>query len=121
MSKDIIVNFNDRSQFMDFLKLNPGVIILQFTASWCKPCKEIKSYIEEKFSMCPNNIICCRLDIDENRDIYGFMKKNKQVNGVPSLIAYFKGNISPYSNISISGTNLNSINHFFNECFKSIK
>lgn len=120
-SNDIIVNFNDRTQFMEFLKLNPGVIILQFTAGWCKPCKEIKSFIDEKFFMCPSNIICCRLNIDENSEIYAFMKKNKQVNGVPSLIAYFKGNVTPYSNISISGTNLVSINRFFDECFKHIE
>lgn len=120
MSKELITQFNDRTQFMNFLKLNQGVIIIQFTASWCRPCKEIKQYIEQKFSICPDNIVCCRLDVDENSELYAFMKKNRQVNGVPSLVAYFKGNLTPYSNLSISGTNINSINHFFNECFKFI-
>ena len=121
MPNDIITQFGDRLEFSNFLKLNNGVIIVQFTASWCKPCKQIKMYIEEKFSICPNNIICCRLDIDENSDLYAFMKKNRQINGVPSLVAYFKGNLTPYANISISGININSIDYFFNECFKVVK
>jgi thiol:disulfide interchange protein len=119
--KDIIVQFDDKNHFMNCLKENPGVIILQFTATWCKPCKEIKSYIESKFANCPNQIICCQLDVDENTDLYAFMKKNKQVNGIPALIAYFKGNISPYANASISGTNINSIDLFFNKCISFVR
>jgi thiol:disulfide interchange protein len=121
MSKDIIVEFNDRVHFMNCLRENPGVIIVQFTATWCKPCKEVKSHIEQKFSICPDNIICCQLDVDENSELYAFMKKNRQVNGIPALVAYFKGNISPFANKSISGTNINAINNFFDECLRSVR
>ena len=75
----------------------------------------------KKFSISPNNVICCQLDVDENSELYAFMKKNRQVNGIPSLIAYVKGNIPPYANISISGTKIESIDYFFNECFKYVK
>lgn len=120
MSKDIIVEFNDIQHFKNCLRENPGVMIVQFTATWCKPCKTIKSYIEKKFSECADNIICCQLDVDENSALYSFMKKNRQVNGIPSLIAYFKGNAGPYANISISGTNEKDIDYFFNNCFSVI-
>jgi thiol:disulfide interchange protein len=115
-NKDIIVEFKDRQHFMDCLKENPGVMILQFTATWCKPCREIKSHIENKFTQCPDNIICCQLDVDENSELYAFMKKNRQVNGIPALVAYFKGNTSPYANISISGTDMGAIDNFFKKC-----
>ena len=118
MSKDIIVEFNDRQHIMECLKENPGVIIVQFTATWCKPCREVKPYIEQKFSQCPKNIVCCQLDVDENAELYAFMKKNRQVNGIPALVAYFKGNNSPYANASVSGSNLSGIEHFFNTCLQ---
>lgn len=121
MSKDIIVEFNDRQHFMECLRENPGVIIVQFTATWCKPCKEVKSYIEQIFAKCPTNIICCQLDVDDNTELYAFMKKNRQVNGIPALVAYFKGNVTPYANTSISGTSIKNIDHFFNTCFQFIK
>jgi thioredoxin 1 len=119
MSKDIIVEFNNRQHFMECLKENPGVIIVQFTATWCKPCREVKPYIEQKFSMCPNNIVCCQLDVDENAELYAFMKKNRQVNGIPALVAFFKGNTTPYANTSVSGSNLEGIEHFFNTCLQN--
>jgi thiol:disulfide interchange protein len=115
--KDIIIEFNNKQHFIDCLVANPGVIIIQFTATWCRPCREIKSYIENKFSQCTDdNIICCQLDIDSNNELYSHMKRNRQVNGVPSLLAYFKGNATTFSNMSISGTNTNEIDLFFNKC-----
>lgn len=118
MSKDIIVEFNDKQHFMYCLQENPGVIIVQFTATWCKPCREIKPYIEQKFAESQSHIVCCQLDVDENAELYAFMKKYRQVNGIPALVAYFKGNHGPYANASISGTNKSSIDHFFNTCFQ---
>lgn len=120
MSKDIIIGFNDRQHFMECLKENPGVIIIQFTATWCKPCREVKSHIENKFTECPDNIICCQLDVDENAELYSFMKKNRQVNGIPSIIAYFKGNVTPYASVSISGTKKDAIDNFFNSCLTRV-
>lgn len=115
-NKEIIVEFDNRQHFMECLKENPGVMILQFTATWCKPCREIKPYVENNFAKCHDNIICCQLDVDENSELYSFMKRNRQVNGIPALVAYFKGNTSPYANISISGTNIDAINDFFKNC-----
>lgn len=117
-NNDVIVQFDNRQHFMECLKENPGVIILQFTATWCKPCRKIKPYIEKKFTHCQGNIICCQLDVDENSELYAFMKKNRQVNGIPALLAYFKGNTSSYANISISGCEQESIDDFFKKCIE---
>ena len=40
MSRDIIIELN-RNQFHELLKVNPGYIIIKFTAQWCNPCKKI--------------------------------------------------------------------------------
>ena len=119
--KDVIVEFNNKQHFIDCLQENPGVIIIQFTAKWCRPCREIKSYIEGKFTECQDNILCCQLDVDENNELYSHMKRNRQVNGIPALLAYFKGNGSTFSNLSISGTNTSEIDIFFNKCISFAK
>jgi thiol:disulfide interchange protein len=114
--KEIIVEFNNKQHFIDCLQENPGVIIVQFTAKWCRPCRGIKPYVEQKFAECQDNILCCQLDVDENNELYSYMKRNRQVNGIPVLLAYFKGNGSTFSNLSISGTNTSEIDIFFNKC-----
>jgi len=121
MNKDIIIEFNNKQHFISCLQENPGVIIIQFTAKWCRPCREIKPYVESKFTECHDNILCCQLDVDENNELYSHMKRNRQVNGIPVLLAYFKGNNSTFSNLSISGTNTQEIDIFFNKCFSFVK
>jgi len=114
--KEVIVQFNDRLHFLECLKVNPGIIIIKFGAEWCGPCRVIKDLLETKFSQCGPNIICCDLNVDDNADVYGFFKKNRQLNGIPSILAFFKGNITPFANLSVSGANLKEINVFFDKC-----
>ena len=38
MSNEIIIELN-RKQFKQLLEVNPGYIIIKFTAEWCNPCK----------------------------------------------------------------------------------
>ena len=46
MSNDIIIELN-RKQFQQLLEVNPGYIIIKFTAEWCNPCKKIKADVEK--------------------------------------------------------------------------
>lgn len=43
MPKTIITTIENRTVFLNLLKDNPGIIILKFGASWCKPCKLIET------------------------------------------------------------------------------
>lgn len=115
-SHEIVVGFNDLRHFFDVLKLNPGVIIIRFSATWCAPCKKIKSYVYNKFTGCGNNIICCDLDVDENAEVYAYFKRTRQVSGIPVLLAFFKGNTSNRSDEAITGTSTNYIDYFFEKC-----
>lgn len=120
-SKEVIVQFNDRLHFLECLKVNPGIIIVKFGADWCGPCRTIKDLLEYKFSQCEPNIVCCDLNVDENADIYGFFKKNRQLNGIPTILAFFKDNITPFANLSVSGADLNGIDVFFSKCNEKAK
>ena len=116
MSTEVIIQFNDRMHFLECLKVNPGVIILKFGADWCGPCRTIKEALEVKFSQTESNVICCDLNVDENADLYGFFRKNRQVGGIPAILAFFKGNTSPFANLSVSGADFKGIDDFFNKC-----
>jgi len=121
MSKEIIIAFNDRNHFMECLKENPGIILIKFGAKWCKPCQNITTFVYDQFQRCPNNIICCDLDIDINTDLYNFFKKNRQITGIPSIVVFYKNNLTAIPNLSISGTNINNITELFNKCLLYIK
>jgi len=112
-TKDIYIECADRNAFLSYLKQNPGIIIFKFGASWCKPCKKIKDIVENHFAYTSDNVICFDLDIDEYPDVYAYLKSKKQVNGVPSLLAYNKDNITFASDMSHSGSDLNTLEQFF--------
>lgn len=120
MPSNVIVKCN-RTQFKDLLENNPGVIILKFTATWCRPCQECKEQVYSFFSKAPSNVICFDLDVDQNADIYSYFKRMKQVNGIPAFLAFFQGNISYAPNISVAGSHPDPIGRFFQICFETSK
>lgn len=116
MSRSIITEITTRKDFLELLQHNTGVLIIKFSAHWCKPCTQIQSLVYSNFAQCDDKIICCDLNVDNNVDLYSYMKHIKQVNGIPVLLAWYKGNTSPYPNISVTGAHVNNINNFFRTC-----
>ena len=102
-----------REEFQDLLNNNEHVIVFKFGAVWCKPCQIIKKHVEDCVSMMHKNVTCLDLDVDDPFDLYAYLKSKKQVNGIPCLLAYKKGNVSFAPDESISGTNIADISNFF--------
>ena len=93
-----------------FLNLLGDDLVLVFvTSTDCGPCKTIRPYILPKLE----SYTCVYVDRTEDADVYSFLQNKKQIKGVPSLLAYAKGNTTGISNLSISGTNQNEIDCFF--------
>jgi len=103
-----------RVDFKDLLDKNEHVIVFKFGAVWCKPCTLIKKHVETCVSMMHKNVICLDLDVDDSFDLYAYLKSKKQVNGIPCLLAYKKGNTTFAPDASISGANNAEISNFFN-------
>ena len=101
-SKEIYTEVRDREQFLAILKENPGIMVFKFGADWCAPCQTIKDDVEQYFANTPDNVLCFDLDIDESFDLYAFLKSKKMVTGVPSILAYVKGNDSYASDFAYS-------------------
>lgn len=109
----------DRNDFLNLLKSNNGVMIFKFTASWCKPCQSIKSFVDEHFKTITSDTIqCFEVDVDECFDLFAFMKTKKMMKGIPTLMAYRMGSTSFVCDDSISGADINEVNDFFMRCRK---
>ena len=102
-----------RDQFMNLVLNNKSVLILKFGANWCRPCKTIEPNIETFKNKMPENMKLIIIDVDESKDIYSFLKSKKQINGIPVLLAYYKGNEIFAPNDSVTGANIGEINAFF--------
>ena len=117
-----VVEFTgDRNIFFELLKINPGVFVFKFGAEWCKPCQMIKKQINDISLVIPDNVMYIyNVDVDECFDVYAFLKQKKMISGIPTLLAYKKGNTYFVPDASISGINENDINNFFNTCLKML-
>ena len=114
--KVIISHFENRQQFFEILKQNPGLILVKFSADWCKPCKQIKPVVDAFFLSSPSNVLCAEIDIDTSFDLYAFLKSKKMVNGIPAILCYKKGNQSYIPDDSVTGADPTQLDLFFKRC-----
>ena len=108
-----------RTDLSNLLKQNDSVVILKLGAVWCGPCKKIEKEVHEYMNKMPNEFTCMLLDIDECFDLYAFLKSKKIVNGIPALLAYYKGNTHYAPDEVVIGTNPEELRNFFEQCVKA--
>ena len=122
MSEKIIISyFQNRSDFMELLKKNPGLVVVKFGAKWCGPCKKMQPVLDAFFATSPDNVICCDIDVDESSDLYIFLKSKKMVNGIPVILLYKKGNVSFIPDDSVTGIDAGELDKFFKRCGLHLK
>ena len=114
-----IYQIENIQKFQEILEKNNGVIIIKFSALWCGPCTKLKPFFYENVKKMTNkNITFYILDVDENEIIYSYLKNKKMINGIPAVLAYYKGNQSYVPNDSIRGFDVKELNLFFDRCKK---
>ena len=108
-------------------KLNK-ILIIKFTAEWCKPCKKIAPYVDKRTNnINKKNIYWVEVDIDESMDLYMLLKTKRMVSGIPTMLAWFPNTDRDQTkwyipDDSISGTDISQVGKFFDRCFeKSLK
>ena len=62
-----IINVKTLGEYSQFLKTNPCVVA-NFSASFCKPCKEIAPFIEDMVAKYPS-ITFLKIDIEDASEI----------------------------------------------------
>jgi len=82
-------NVTDASFDEDVLKSN-GLVLVDFWAEWCGPCKTIAPSLEELSSEMAGELTVAKINIDENPNIptkYG-------VRGIPTLMLFKDGEVA---------------------------
>lgn len=64
-------------------------VLVDFTATWCGPCKMMKPVLDELHQKMGDEIRIIKVDIDQSPQASAFYN----VNSVPTLILFQKGNI----------------------------
>ena len=116
ITKQVISVFNSRDEFIELLKVNPGLVIVKLGATWCGPCKRIAHIVEGFFASSPSNVICADIDIDESFDLYSYLKSKRMVNGIPVMLCYKKGNTNYIPDDSVTGADPAALDLFFKRC-----
>ena len=119
-NKQIIKHISNKDDFLYLLQNNPGLILLKFGATWCNPCKVIDPVIYEFFNNTPDKVICISLDVDDNFELYGYMKKSRVTNGIPVILCYAVGNVNVMPTDSVTGANSVAVNQFLNRTVERI-
>tara|TARA_A100001015_G_C14867119_1_gene662822 strand:+ start:731 stop:1111 length:381 start_codon:yes stop_codon:yes gene_type:complete len=112
------ISLQDFKQTLNNLP-NNNIIIIRFTAEWCKPCKNIDSLCNNYFKNCNDKIIPILIDIDEALDIYATLKRYKMLNGVPALLAFYGNNKQSnwfVPNDIVNTGNIDQVNSFLTKC-----
>jgi thioredoxin 1 len=68
------------------------IVIIDFSATWCGPCKSLSKLLEEKVVPLIENdpdVVLIKIDIDKNRDFTQAM----QIKGVPAMMFFYKGEL----------------------------
>jgi len=77
-----IIHIENYNQFLNFFNNNTiDYIIINISASWCKPCNEIKEELNEFIdNLIIENTIFLKIDynlLEEEQDFYKYLQPNK--------------------------------------------
>ena len=112
----IITSVPDLTTFQEIMENNPGLVIIKLGAKWCGPCQVIGNDVKEMFAAMPSNVQCLSIDIDENINLYSFLKKKRVVNGVPAILCYKRGNTSNVPDDYVIGASKDKLLAFSERC-----
>ena len=110
---EILTDFETRADFFNMLGQPHNGVIAKFTATWCGPCKKIAPVVDKYFESMKSTYTICNIDVDDNFDLYAFMKSKKMTNGIPTILYYKPGNKTFIPDASISGGNIDNVENFF--------
>jgi len=117
----ILTSIETIKDFQTILHNSPGLVIVKFGAEWCGPCKKIEPLVQEWFSRMPNTVQCCLIDVDENFELYGYLKNKKMVSGIPAILCYVRGNTNYIPDDSTAGCDVGQTNAFFSRCIQRLQ
>ncbi len=71
----------------DYDVLNKNLVIVDFYASWCGPCKKMAPILEEIAKEGYGEFDVVKIDIDENK----YLSERYNIKSIPTLVLFVKG------------------------------
>ncbi len=75
-------------RFKNIIK-SSGLVLVDFYADWCQPCKELQTELKVVKSTYKENIRVVKVNVDKNP----FIATEYQVKSIPTLILFQSGNL----------------------------
>lgn len=101
-----IYYMTQRTELRELVKKSKAVIV-DFTATWCGPCKRAKPFIMDFFDNNKNTFDLVIVDVDKGNDICSAMK----VKSYPTFYSFINGEITAAQ----IGFDENQLQGFFNK------
>lgn len=98
------INLNE-SNFNKEIMQADELVLVDFFATWCGPCKMLSPIISEIANEYSNIVKVCKVNIDENQDLV----RKYNIMSVPTLIFFKKGEVVKSSVGFCSKSELDSI------------
>lgn len=73
--------------FDNEVKSHNGIVVVDFFANWCGPCRKLAPILEEVESELASKVKFAKINTDENLE----MAKQYQVSGLPTLMIFKNG------------------------------
>jgi thioredoxin len=84
-----ILSMGMSQQHYDSLIISDKLILIDFYAEWCAPCKKMKPYLEEISKQMDTSVSVIRINADDNKSLM----KTLSIDELPTLLIYKKGKI----------------------------
>ncbi len=79
----------DESQFEEKVLNNPGVVLVDFWAPWCGPCRAIAPMIEKIAQEFHGDVAVVKFNVDQSPNLSGQMG----IRSVPTLMIFRQGEL----------------------------
>jgi thioredoxin 1 len=74
---------------LDQLLTSSGTVVVDYTASWCGPCRVISPYIDQLATEYEGRAQIVKIDIDQNKE----NAKKFQIRSIPAVLIFKNGEV----------------------------
>ena len=82
-----MANNINKDNFSSEVLENDKLVLVDFWAEWCGPCKQISPRLEELANKYSENLTVCKVNVDENREL----AIEYNIRSIPALIIFNSG------------------------------
>ena len=86
MASDKIIHVTD-TDFEEKVLQNPFLVVVDFWAEWCGPCRMVAPVLEELAEECEGKAVIAKMNVDEHKETPAKFK----IQAIPTMIFFKDG------------------------------